>query len=128
MIVVSSASYRALSLLLIIIYIIQHTHTHIHTHIDPPCTLWPTALCADGAFEACLKGSQHTHIYIYIYIKMRVGNKNQGYEVSMPAGTHKRAHVSRLCVCVCVGGWVSGYASEWVDCVIALSFSLLLII
>ena len=24
--------------------------------------LWPTALCADGAFEACLKGSQRTHI------------------------------------------------------------------
>jgi len=54
-----------------------HMHTHTHTHTTRACVcscvcvcvcgvvgsllaLWPTALCADGAFEACLKGSQRT--------------------------------------------------------------------
>jgi hypothetical protein len=51
------------------------THMHTHTHTTRACVcscvcvcgvvgsllaLWPTALCADGAFEACLKGSQRT--------------------------------------------------------------------
>lgn len=31
--------------------------------------LWPTALCADGAFEACLKGSQRTHMLFIFFCK-----------------------------------------------------------